>query len=239
MPTEHIVKSFDKELNKLRSLIVEMGGIVEGQLKSSLDILEKYNPEKAEEIIARDKKLDNLEIEVDRQAVKMLALRQPFAEDLRVVITALKISSNLERMGDYSKNIAKRLLTLTAIPTLAGARKSIISMGRMVQPMIIDVLDSFVERDSKKALSIIERDEDVDRVYTSLFREVLTYMMEDNKNISGCTHLLFIAKNVERIGDHATNIAEQIHFMLEGKFPEDDRIKRDKTTKIMIEETKK
>jgi len=235
MPTEHIVKSFDEELNNLRALIVEMGGMVEGQLKDAITILEKYDPAKAKKLIERDKKLDDLEGRVVDMATQVLALRQPFAEDLRIILTALKISSNLERMGDYSKNIAKRMLTIESIPTLASPKKSIIAMSRLAEPMIIGVIDAFVDRDAKKALSIIEKDKDVDRVYNSLFRELLTYMMEDNKNISGCIHLMFIAKNVERIGDHATNIAEQVHFMETGEYPEDERPKRDETPTIVAE----
>ena len=235
MSHKHIVKAYDTELTELKKLITEMGGIAEGQLHDVLEILAKTNPEKAREIIKRDKKLDKLEAEADALATRLLALRQPMAEDLRVIIAALKVSSNIERMGDYTKNIARRLVTLTTMPILERPKKSIIAMGRMVQPMIRDVIDAFVEGDTKRALAIIERDEDVDRVYSSCFRELLTYMMEDNKNISACTHLLFVARNIERIGDHATNIAEQIHFMLEGEFPEDKRHKGDTTESIVVE----
>lgn len=236
MTSEHIVKAYDDELNDLKKVIIEMGGLVEAQLNSALEILTRDDPVLAKEIIKRDKKLDALEAEADAQAIRMLALRQPVAGDLRIIITALKISSNLERMGDYTKNVARRLITLTHTPVLGDPRKSLIAMSRMVIPMVRDVIDAFVEEDGAKALSIFECDKDVDRVYTALFRELLTYMMEDNKNISACTHLLFMAKNIERIGDHATNIGEQIYFMMEGHFPEDDRSKKDKTSKILVEE---
>ena len=234
MSSQHIVTSFDQDLDKLRALISEMGGLVESQLKGALKILEKFDPESAKKIIANDKKLDALEAEVDALTVQLLALRAPVAEDLRVIITALKISSNLERMGDYSKNVAKRMVNMPDTRNLAGAKKSLVALGHLVEPMIKDVLDAFIDGSSKKALRIIERDEDVDRVYSSIFREFLTYMMEDSKNISPCTHLLFVAKNFERIGDHATNIAEQVYFMLEGSFPDDDRPKGDTSVSINL-----
>lgn len=234
MTNKHIVTSFDADLDKLRSLISEMGGLVESQLRGAIEILEKFDPEKAKKIIARDQKLDDLEAKLDQTAIQILALRQPFAEDLRIIVTALKISSNLERMGDYCKNVAKRMLNLETAKGLDNSKKSLAAMGKMLVPMVKEVLDCFIDSNIEQAVGVIEADRDVDRVYTSIFREFLTYMMEDTRNITPCTQLLFVAKNFERIGDHATNIAEQVHFMLVGHFPLDDRPKGDITDQISV-----
>lgn len=234
MTNKHIVSSFDVDLDKLRSLISEMGGLVEGQLRGAIEILEKFDPEKAKKIISRDQKLDDLEARLDQTAIQVLAMRQPFAEDLRIIVTALKISSNLERMGDYCKNVAKRMLNQDTVRGLDNAKKSLAAMGKMLLPMVKEVLDCFIDSNADQALGVIEADRDVDRVYSSIFREFLTYMMEDSKNITPCTHLLFVAKNFERIGDHATNIAEQVHYMLVGHFPPDDRPKGDTTDRISV-----
>lgn len=238
MEHRHIVKAYDKELEALKKHLLEMGGLSESLLEQSLEVLVKHNPARAKKLVEKDKKIDQLEAEVAGKAIKLIALRQPMAEDLRVIITALKVSANLERMGDYAKNISARVITLSKNPALLGTAKSIAAMGGMVKGMIHDVLDSFVERDVEKAMAVIEADRDVDRTYTGLFREILTYMMEDPRNISLGTHLLFIAKNVERIGDHATNIAEQVHFMIEGAYPADERPKGDESASILVEKKK-
>jgi phosphate transport system protein len=235
MEHKHIVKSYDNELEALKKHLLEMGGLAESQLKESLQVLVRHDPKRAQKLVERDKKMDALEAEVASSAIKLIALRQPMAEDLRVIITALKASANLERMGDYSKNIAARVITLAKNPVLVGVSKSIARMGDLVIAMIHDVLDAFVARDAAKALSVLEADRDVDRHYTGLFREILTYMMEDARNISLGTHLMFIAKNVERIGDHATNIAEQVHFMVEGAYPADERPKEDESATILVD----
>jgi len=235
MPKGHIVKAYDAELNQLESMIAEMGGLVETQLANALSALVNAEQDKAKEIVKFDKRIDEFEAQIDAHATRMLALRQPMAEDLRVIIAALKISNNLERMGDYAKNIAKRTVTLTRVTQLSETSESIRRMGEIVEVMIKDVLDSFVERNKAEALEVIDKDHEVDAMYTSVFREIITYMMEDPRNITPCTHMLFIAKNVERIGDHATNVAEQIHFMLEGEFPDEDRMKDDKTSSLIVD----
>ncbi len=225
---EHTVKSFDEELNQLENMLVEMGGMAEVQLADALDAVSKRDEEKAARVVAGDKRIDELEQEVDSSALRLLALRQPMADDLRAVVTALKTASIVERIGDYAKNVAKRTAVISQKPP-AGTVQSIVRMGGMVQGMIKDVLDAYVARDIEKADDVLKLDERVDLLYTSLFREFLTYMMEDPRNISPCTHLLFIAKNLERIGDHSTNIAEQVHFLVSGEMPEDDRPKGEQT----------
>jgi phosphate transport system protein len=175
-----------------------------------------------------------MEIEIDRQAVALLALRQPMARDLREIVSALKISGMLERSGDYAKNVAKRTVTLVEMPPVPSAQ-TVARLGYLSQEMIKDVLDAYVERDPEKAEAVRQRDRDVDALYTSIFRELLTYMMEDPRSITACTHLLFIAKNFERIGDHATNIAEAVEFLVEGRLTFDDRPKDDTSSFTMVE----
>ncbi len=241
MEKEHIVKSYDEDLRRLEYLIAEMGGLAEMQLADAIAALVKFDGETAKEVIKKDKRIDALEMEIDDFVIKLMALRQPFAEDLRSVITGLKISSNLERIGDYSKNIAKRTTTLsksTMLPTLANGPISTISrMAFIVQGMIKNVLDAYIARDADKADDVRAKDEEVDQLHSSLFRELLTYMMEDPRNITPCTHLIFVAKNVERMGDHVTGIAEQIHFMVHGTLPDEERPKGDSTSTMMIEPT--
>jgi phosphate transport system protein len=215
MASDHIVKSFDDELNQLENVIAEMGGLAELQLADAIDAIVKRDPDKAEKVIARDSRIDALERKVDQQAIRLLALRQPMAEDLRAVVTALKTASIIERIGDYAKNIAKRTVVLAKAPS-TGSVKTIVRMGGLVQAMIKNVLDAYVERDIKKAEAVLKSDGDVDLLYTSLFRELLTYMMEDPRNITPSTHLLFVAKIIERIGDHATNVANNVCFMIRG-----------------------
>lgn len=232
----HIVSAYDKDLRELDRLISEMGGLVESQLAAALDALVRLDPEAAEKVIARDKVVDDYEHQIDTYATEMLALRQPMAQDLRIVLVALKLSANLERMGDYAKNIAKRAVTLTRAPLLASATQSIKHMGEMVQDMISDVLDAYSNRNAGLANAVIQRDVDVDRMYTSLFRDFMETMAADPTQISLCTHLVFIAKNVERIGDHTTNVAEKVIYMLEGNVLEDDRPKDDMSTAILLED---
>ncbi len=235
MESDHIVQSYDEELARLNNMIAEMGGLTEQQLAGAIDTLMRRDKEQAEKIISRDKKVDDYEAEIDAMTIRMLALRQPMAEDLRIVIATLKIASNLERVGDYAKNIAKRAQTLSASPIIGDATYSLARMGNIVQGMIKNVLDAYLQRDIHMAVDVRDRDEDVDRLHTSLFRELLTYMMEDPRNITPCTHLLFIAKNVERIGDHVTGIAEQIYFMVQGEMLDDERPKGDQTSFTVVE----
>lgn len=234
MATNHIVSSFDDDLKRLDNIIAEMGGLAEVQLANAMEALMKRDSEKANRVIASDKQLDDLEREVDDLAIQMLALRQPMANDLRVVITALRTASVIERIGDYAKNIAKRTVAISQSAP-AGPTKTIGRMGRQVQSMIKNVLDAYITRDAAKADDVRDSDSEVDALHTSLFRELLTYMMEDPRNITACTHLLFIAKNIERMGDHATNIAENVHFLVHGIPPHEARKKGDDSSFVVVE----
>ncbi|MEX0921468.1 MAG: phosphate signaling complex protein PhoU [Rhodovibrionaceae bacterium] len=231
--SEHIVKSFDEELERLTKTIVRMGGMSESLLASAVEALRRRDSELAAKVVQSDKEIDDLETAISDTSIHMLALRQPMAGDLRVVVSALKISSDLERIGDYAANVAKRVLALNQLPSMEPAG-SIPRMARLVQTNIKDVLDAYVNRDSGTAMRVWKRDAEVDEMYTSLFRELLTYMMEDPRNITPCTHLIFIAKNIERIGDHATNIAEVIHFLVEGTTIEEARPKGDTSSFAVV-----
>ncbi len=231
---EHIVKSFDEDLKKLDNIIAEMGGMAEVQLADAIEALIKRDTDLADQVITSDKKIDILEHEMDGQATATLALRQPLADDLRVTITALRTASLIERIGDYAKNIAKRSVVLAQSPPL-GPTKSIGRMAALVQGMIKDVLDAYMTRDVEKAAAVRARDADADLLHTSLFREILTYMMEDPRTITSCTHLLFVAKNLERIGDHATNVAENVHYLVTGDLPADEREKSDASSFTLVE----
>ena len=229
MGDDHIVKSFGGELKHIDQLIVEMGGHAETQLASAIRALVRRDADLANKVIEGDQRLDVLEVQINENIVRVLALRQPMANDLRVAIAALKISNELERIGDLAKNVAKRTLVLTQSPAMA-ATLTISRMGTLVQGMIKGVLDAYIARDADAAEDIRMADEEVDQLHTSMFRELLTYMMEDARNITPCTHLLFIAKNIERIGDHTTNIAENVHFLVRGADPEAARPKKDRSS---------
>lgn len=234
MPTEHIVKSFDQELEKLKRTIVQMGGLAESQLETSIQAIVRRDADLATRVVQSDDRLDQYESQIDVDAVRLLALRQPMASDLREIIAALKIAADLERIGDYAANLAKRAIALSQVPAVRPV-STIPRMGRLVQEIIKDVLDAYTERDVQKALDAWGRDEEVDDLYTSLFRETLTYMMEDPRNITPCTHLLFVAKNIERIGDHATNVAETIHFLVKGEPMSGSRPKGDASSFEVVE----
>ena len=215
MSEEHTVRSYDEELGHLSNLIARMGGLAEAQLDMAVQSLVRRDSDLASKVIAADAKVDELEYEVHNFTVRLLALRQPVAHDLRMIVGALKISSDLERIADYAANVAKRALVLNQLPPVkptAGVPR----LSRLVQETVKEVLDAYVEQDNDKAVKVWRQDEEVDDMYTSLFRELITYMMEDPRNITACIHLMFIAKNIERIGDHATNIAETIHFLVVG-----------------------
>jgi phosphate transport system protein len=234
MSNDHIVSSFKADLGRLDNMIAEMGGLAESQLSRSIEALCKRDLEAAERIIPADKKIDALEEEIYEFTVKLLALRQPVADDLRIIISAIKISSVIERIGDYAKNISKRTIVLKEGPSLTGALNTVSRMGDLVQIMIKQALDAYIERDAEKAGDVRARDREVDLLHTSLFRELLTYMMEDPRHITPCTHLLFVAKNIERIGDHTTGIAEQVHFMVHGEMPADERPKGDHSSTTIV-----
>lgn len=235
MDQEHIVKSFDEDLNHIESLIIEMGGFVEKQIADAATALSRRDVELADSVIAADKRIDALEADVDVNVVRILAQRQPMAQDLRAVVVAPKIASNLERIGDYSKNIAKRTSVLAKVQPIGSSAATIKRMCAMVQNMVTDVLDAYVTRDGDTADDVRLRDEEVDQLHNTLFRELLTYMMEDPRSITPCMHLLFIAKNVERMGDHTTSIAEQVHYMVSGEFFDEERPKSDTTSTTFIE----
>jgi len=234
MPTEHIVKSYDEELEKLNAWISEMGGLAESQLRMALDAIARRDTDLAQQVISGDARVDRLEKDVAHQAVRLLALRQPMAIDLRGIVSALKISSDIERIADYAANLAKRSMVLSQMQPMRSTG-GIERLGRLVLELLKDTFDAFAGSDLAKAHAVWLRDEEVDDMYTSMFRELLTYMMEDPRNITPCTHLLFMAKNIERIGDHATNIAELIHFKVTGKEMAEERPKGDRANYAKVE----
>ncbi len=211
----HTVSSFDEELAHLGRRIMEMGGLVEQQVAAAIRSLVERDPHTAETVIGEDERVDELEEEIDQEAIRILATRQPVAIDLRMVAMALKISNDLERMSDYAVNIAKRSRRLADQPQL----KPFVTIPRMAaicQQMVKEVLDAYVARDPQQAMTAWHRDDEVDELYTSLFRELLSYIFEDPRRTGICIDLMFIAKNLERIGDHATNIAEKVHYIVHG-----------------------
>ncbi len=216
MATQHIVKSYDQELSLLTRKILEMGGVVEHQIARAIEALVKRDVEEAALVVARDDQVDRIEEEIDQHAIRLLATRQPMAFDLRLIAMAMKISNDLERIGDYATNIANRCERLAAAPPVKPLY-TVPRMAQITQEMVKDILDAYVQRDADKAVAVWHRDDEVDEMYTSLVRELLTYMMEDPRNISACLDLIFVAKNLERIGDHTTNIAEKIHYMIHGQ----------------------
>lgn len=233
MATEHIIKSYDEELSRLNKLIVEMGGLAESQLAAAIDAVVQRDSALALRVVEADAKVDELEREADNLAIRLLALRQPMAIDLRQIFVALKIGSDLERMCDYAANVAKRSIALSQAPPIQPAH-GLPRMARLALLLIKDVIDAYVEMDADKALAVWRRDEELDEMYASLFREFLTYMMEDPRNIGGYTHLLFMAKNIERIGDHATNIAENLYYLVHGTALTEARPKGDKTSMEVV-----
>ena len=213
----HTIKAFDEDLDRLRALISEMGGLAEHAIRESMRCLVQRDIDGAAKIVEDDKKLDALEVETEKRAVQLIALRAPMAGDLRDVVAAMKISSVVERIGDYAKNIAKRVPLLDGLGNIEPL-SLMPEMAKIATQMVHDVLNAFVERDAEAAVRVIERDRAVDDFYNSIFRTLLTYMMENSNNIGHSTHLLFIAKNVERVGDHATNIAEMVYYAATGEY---------------------
>jgi phosphate transport system protein len=226
----HTVKSFDEDIAQLRAVITRMGGLCESQIAESVDALMSRNAEAAQIIIENDKRLDALEAEAEALSVRIIALRAPLADDLREIVSALKIAGVLERIGDYAKNIAKRS-AVVAQSQPVGPAVIIPEMARLVVEIIRDTLDAFVDRDPVKALALLQRDQQVDEYYNSLFRALLTFMMENPHYITPSTHLLFVAKNLERIGDHATSVAEMVYYSVTGQRPA-ERPKNDFTSTV-------
>jgi phosphate transport system protein len=232
---EHIVSSYDNDLQALRRRISEMGGIAEKMLVDAIIALVRHDKPLAQTVIASDKRLDLLQREVEENAVLTIARRQPLAIDLRETISAIRISGDVERIGDLAKNIAKRALAIGEDFKLQKIVVGLRHMNDLVLAQLKDVLDAYAQQDTAKALDVWKRDGAIDALYTSLFRELLTYMMEDPRNISFCTHLLFCAKNIERIGDHTTNIAETVHYLVTGETLAIDRPKNDRSIDASIE----
>ena len=230
MTKDHIVKDFNEELSQLDNLLAEMGGLCEAQLSKAMEAMVKRDVDLASAVIEGDRRIDDLEKQVDSLAINLIALRQPMAADLRMIIASLKVANNLERVGDYAKNIGKRTIALSKSPVISNTANSIQRMSTMVEGMIKNALDALINRDSQRAKDVRISDQEVDQMHSSLFKELLTFMAEDPESISTCTHLLFIAKNLERVGDHMTSVAEQIVFIVEGEILDDERPKKDKTS---------
>lgn len=230
MHDQHIASAFDRDLEAIQAQIMKMGGLVEAAIADAAKSLETRDEELANEIRAGDKAVDALEEQINQETARVIALRAPTAIDLRLILSVIKISGNLERIGDYAKNMAKRTGLLVNMTPVSDSASALRRMAREVEVMLKDALDSYIQRDADLARDVIDRDRDVDQMYTSLFREFLTFMMEDPRNITACMHLHFIAKNLERMGDHVTSIAEQVVYLVTGEAPEDARPKADVTS---------
>ncbi|MDB9945967.1 phosphate signaling complex protein PhoU [Ascidiaceihabitans sp.] len=230
MTQQHIASAFDRDLEDIQAKIMKMGGLVEAAILEGAISLETRDEERAEKVRAADKAIDLLEEEINEDAARLIALRSPTAGDLRLVLAIMKISGNLERIGDYAKNMAKRTGVLAQMAPVSVSAGALRRMAKEVSKMLKDVLDAYIHRDVELAGDVIERDSDVDQMYNGLFREFLTFMMEDPRNITACMHLHFIGKNIERMGDHVTAIAEQVVYLVTGEYPEEARVKSDVTS---------
>ncbi|HEY4254085.1 MAG TPA: phosphate signaling complex protein PhoU [Roseomonas sp.] len=230
---EHMVRSYDEDLKRLRDMVARMGGLAEQQVADATTALARRDSELAAEVVKRDGQLDQLEREIEAFCVRLLALRQPMAADLRLIVATMKISHDLERIGDYARNGAKRAIVLATLPTI-GSLNGFTRMARLVQENLTAAIDALVQDDAEAAARVWGADEPVDDIYNGIFRELLTHMMEDPRNITGATHLLFIAKNLERIGDHATNIAETVHYAVRGDSLPEDRPKSDSSAFAVV-----
>jgi phosphate transport system protein len=234
MTGKHIVKAYDDELQHLNNTIIEMAALTGAQLEGAIQALVNRDAELAYRLIDADDRIDELNCEVDTQAMRLLALRQPMALDLRNVVAALKISADLERVADYATNMARRTIPLTETDAM-GPVHVIPRMGQLVMTMMNNVIDAYIAQDADKALTIWHADEEVDEMYVSLFRELLTYMMEDARRITPCTHVLFMAKNIERMGDHVTNICETIYFLVHGDRFREDRPRKTRSDRLLTD----
>ncbi|NBO20798.1 MAG: phosphate transport system regulatory protein PhoU [Rhodobacteraceae bacterium] len=230
LTTEHIVASFDRDLEGIQALIMRMGGLVEAAILSAAEALDARDDELAQKVRLGDKAIDALEEQIHTECARVIATRAPTASDLRTVLTVMRIAANLERCGDYAKNLAKRSGVLAQMSPLPGVSGSIRRMAKAVQLLVKEALDAYITRDGAMAQDVRLRDQEVDQMYNAIFRELLTHMMEDPRNITAAMHLHFIAKNIERVGDHATGIAEQVIYLVTGEMPADARPKADVTT---------
>jgi len=229
-PNDHIVKSYDEEQHRLVAEIVRMGEMSVAQLEAALDVIERRDESAARRIIANDEAIDALEQQISHDVMR-LALRGPMARDLREILAGLRIPADIERIGDYAANVTKRSIALAAVPPLPQIQ-GLRALGRLAAQQVRRALDAYRNGDADAAQALRQDDARLDAQYTALFRELLTYMMEDPRNITPCTHLLFMAKNLERIGDHATNIAENVWFLVHGDAPLPPREKRDETSTV-------
>jgi phosphate transport system protein len=229
MNTAHILAAFDRDLESVQATVMRMGGLVETALLDAAEALDTRDEDLAARVRAGDAAIDALEDQINTQCAMLIALRGPTAGDLRTVLTVMKIAAALERAGDYAKNMAKRTAVLAQMTQVPGASGSIRRLAQAVVQMLTDALDAYIRRDVKLAADVRKRDRDVDQMYNSIFRELLTHMMEDPRNIGPCMHLHFIAKNIERVGDHATAVAEQVIYLVTGAMPGDERPKFDST----------
>ena len=228
--SQHIRSAFDRALESLQANMLKMGGLVEVNIVDAAKALEDRDIELAEKVRKRDKQIDNLEEVINDGIARFIAQESPVASDLRVLLSILKVSNNLERIGDHAKNTAKRTNVLLQLKDVENSQAALRRLSKDVQVMLKDALDAYINRDADLALDVISRDTEVDELYGGLFREFLTYMMEDPRNITACMHLHFIAKNIERMGDHVTSIAEQVVFVVTGEMPTEKRDKADNTS---------
>ena len=227
---QHILSAFDRDLEAIQAHIMKMGRMVEASILDAAKSFDTRDVELAADVRARDKAIDQLETLINDEAAKLLALRSPTAIDLRIVLSVIKVASNLERIGDYSKNMAKRITVLMEMPHVFDKGQGLRRLAREVELMLKDALDAYVQRDVNLAEEVIQRDRDVDQMYSGLFREYLSYMLEDPRNITPCMHLHLIAKNIERMGDHVTSIAEQVIYFTTGELPQSPHLSSDKTS---------
>ncbi|MBP1805101.1 phosphate signaling complex protein PhoU [Rubellimicrobium aerolatum] len=232
MNEQHILKSFDRDLEAIQAQILKMGGLVEDAILQGSEALAARDVEAADRVRLADKAIDALEEQVNEEVARTIALRAPMAADLRILLSVLRLAAALERVGDYAKNIAKRVTVISEARGIEGADASLRRMAREVQGMLRDTLDAFVRRDAALAREVLARDESVDQMYNALFREILTFMLEDPRTITPSMHLHFIAKNLERMGDLVTNMAEQVVYLVTGEKPQEDRPKGDRTAYI-------
>ena len=232
MNDQHISSAFDRDLERLQALILRMGGLVEAAIVDGVEALVRRDLELAQKVREGDKAIDALEEQVNEEAARVIALRAPVSRDLRMILAVIRFAGSLERIGDYAKNMAKRAPALAELPQIEGAGLTLKRMAKDVEGMLRDMLDAFIRKDADLAADVIARDEDVDQMYNNLFREFLTHMMEDPRNITPAMHLHFIAKNTERMGDLTTNMAEQVIYLVTGERPDEGRVKKDRTAYV-------
>ena len=233
---QHISSAYDRDLEAILTLIMKMGGLVEESILQAAESLAKRDVDMAETVRAGDKAIDALEVQINEEAARTIALRAPVSKDLRSILTVLRLAASLERIGDYAKNIAKRTSALMDLPHVSGSDAALRRMARQVQAMLNDTLDAYMRGDAELAEDVRQRDQEVDQMYNALFREFLTFMMEDPRNITACMHLHFMAKNIERMGDLTTNMAEQVIYLVTGEMPDEARPKSDQTAFVSAPE---